>query len=360
MGFVTADRVVGADGRCSIVRTTLGLPVDHAICSRMIGMRLRNVELPYEGYGHVFLGGPGPILAYRMAPHEVRLMLDVPVHCHGRGQRPAYLWDGYAAVLPSALRPRFREALLAEEFQGAANEIRARSEYGRDGLFLVGDAVGHYHPLTAVGMTLGFGDALCLADCEGLAEYAPRRRRATQVAELLAVELYEAFAESSDAAVETRRGIYRMWRRSNAERTRTMRYLACQDAGITSFALSFFRTIAHVLAGLGSEVVRNGEWRHAGRVTRAIVGRLHGFIGGILARRSWVLAPARQAGEPAPALHTKPSAADKDANDDAESALRRAVAALIRRQSATGGWEGEVVWCPMLAAQYVLMCHITG
>ncbi|MCA1853728.1 MAG: hypothetical protein LC647_15450, partial [Beggiatoa sp.] len=43
-----------------------------------------------------------------------------------------------------------------------------------------------------------------------------------------------------------------------------------------------------------------------------------------------------------------------------DSALRRAVDALLRRQSASGEWEGEVVWGPMLAAQYVLMCQITG
>ncbi|MGH2372031.1 MAG: FAD-dependent monooxygenase [bacterium] len=361
VGFVTADRVVGADGRCSIVRTTLGLPVDHTACSRMVGMRLRNVELPYEGYGHVILGGPGPILAYRMAPREVRLILDVPLHCRGRDRRAAYLWDGYAAVLPSSLRPQFHEALLAEEFQGATNEIRARSEYGRDSLFLVGDAVGHYHPLTAVGMTLGFGDALCLADCEGLAEYASRRRRATQVAELLAVALYQAFSEGSDAAVATRRGIYRMWRRSSAERARTMRYLACQDARIGSFVGSFVRTIAQALVGLSAEALQSGQWRHSGRVSRTIAGRLHWYVGGILARRAWALPPAGQPGEPVPARHTGPPAADKEANGDAESgpALRRAVAALLRRQSATGAWEGEVVWCPMLAAQYVLMCHVT-
>ena len=43
-----------------------------------------------------------------------------------------------------------------------------------------------------------------------------------------------------------------------------------------------------------------------------------------------------------------------------DSALQRAVEALLRRQSASGEWEGEVVWGPMLAAQYVLMCQITG
>lgn len=40
-------------------------------------------------------------------------------------------------------------------------------------------------------------------------------------------------------------------------------------------------------------------------------------------------------------------------------ALERAVQSLISRQRADGSWEGEVVWCPMLPAQYVLMCHVT-
>jgi lanosterol synthase len=40
-------------------------------------------------------------------------------------------------------------------------------------------------------------------------------------------------------------------------------------------------------------------------------------------------------------------------------ALQRGVEALLRLQQEDGSWEGEVVWCPMLAAQYVLMCQIT-
>jgi lanosterol synthase len=39
--------------------------------------------------------------------------------------------------------------------------------------------------------------------------------------------------------------------------------------------------------------------------------------------------------------------------------LKRGVKALLAHQNAEGFWEGEVVWCPMLVAQYTLMCYVT-
>ncbi|MBW4622027.1 MAG: hypothetical protein KME17_22065 [Cyanosarcina radialis HA8281-LM2] len=41
------------------------------------------------------------------------------------------------------------------------------------------------------------------------------------------------------------------------------------------------------------------------------------------------------------------------------TALQRGVQALLQQQAPDGSWEGEVVWCPMLAAQYILMQYIT-
>ena len=41
-------------------------------------------------------------------------------------------------------------------------------------------------------------------------------------------------------------------------------------------------------------------------------------------------------------------------------ALAAGVDALLREQAEDGSFEGEVVWCPMLVAQYVMMIHITG
>ena len=55
---------------------------------------------------------------------------------------------------------------------------------------------GNYHPLTAVGMTLGFGDALTLAESKDFHDFTTKRFQATHTPELLAMELYEVFCRS--------------------------------------------------------------------------------------------------------------------------------------------------------------------
>jgi len=54
-------------------------------------------------------------------------------------------------------------------------------------------------------------------------------------------------------------------------------------------------------------------------------------------------------------------AASKNAGPfDASAALHKAGAQLLSLQGDDGAWEGEMVWCPMLTAQYVLLQHILG
>ncbi len=45
---------------------------------------------------------------------------------------------------------------------------------------------------------------------------------------------------------------------------------------------------------------------------------------------------------------------------DTRCALRSATEGLLRLQREDGGFEGEVLWCPILSAQYVLIHHIIG
>ena len=115
-GSVTADRIVGADGRASIVRRSLGLPTVPMLCSRMLGVTISDADLPFEGYGHVVLGGPGPILIYGLAGRCVRVIIDVPLDRWTPRDRTAFLSESYAGLLPGALGPAFVEALRAGRF----------------------------------------------------------------------------------------------------------------------------------------------------------------------------------------------------------------------------------------------------
>jgi 2-polyprenyl-6-methoxyphenol hydroxylase-like FAD-dependent oxidoreductase len=234
---------VGADGRSSLVRRWLGLPDDRILLSHMAGLLLDDAELPCEGYGHVFLGGVGPVFVCRISPRHVRVCLDVPLR-HGQPKNDAnYLWTAYSPVLPRSLHPALRRALETRPVAWTANQWRPRVHYGRAGLALVGDAVGHFHPLTAVGMTLGFLDGYCLASCNSLSAYRQGRRAGSGVAELLAMGLYQMFTNDDTGTEAMRRAVYQMWQQAPADRRRTMRLLSGEETNLMQFNRAFLKVM---------------------------------------------------------------------------------------------------------------------
>ena len=102
-----------------------------------------------------------------------------------------------------------------------AISLSPRVTYGNPRRVLIGDAAGHYHPMTAVGMTLGFGDALALAEGGDFRDFAAERFRAVGVPEFLAMGLYEVFADHRVEAVVLRRTIYHGDWRTNSAFTET-------------------------------------------------------------------------------------------------------------------------------------------
>ena len=374
---VAAARIVGADGRASVVRQSLGLPTGWEICSRMVGVAVTGATLPFEGYGHVLLGGPGQILMYRLAEQCVRIIVDVPMDCWNPRDRAAFLSDSYARVLPEALRSPFTEAVRAGRFAAAANEVRPRVTYGSPDRVLIGDAAGHYHPMTAVGMTLGFGDALALAESEDFNQFTRRRFEATRAPELLAMGLYEVFADYRAEATTLRRAVYRGWRADSAFRDRTTRLLGCEDASTKRLATAFLATVARAAV---SEVPRSLQleaWRRSRELVCALVRRLGWFLRGarqLLKARGrhrrdgagsdWEahartpLARALLTSMPATTSAPRGNGPRETPAPDAAPALTSAVARLLDLQGEDGGWEGELGWCPMLTAQYVLVHQI--
>jgi squalene monooxygenase len=281
-----AGWLVGAEGKASPVRRSLGLPSQLICLSHMAGILLQGVELPEEDYGHILMGGPGPILMYRIGPTAVRACIDVPRHGFTPGGAREHLWQAYAPWFPASLRAAFGTALERGEVSWAATQSRPRDHYGRDRVALVGDAVGCFHPLTAVGMTLAMADGESLSRAHDIRAYGRERTKATQVAEMLSVALYRTFTHDDPATTALRNAVYDMWRRSARERERTMNLLAAEETGICQFGAAFLHAVGLAVV---RPISRGSEHdKHAHRESTNSAGLLRG-AGGWL---SWLAATA--------------------------------------------------------------------
>jgi lanosterol synthase len=129
-----------------------------------------------------------------------------------------------------------------------------------------------------------------------------------------------------------------------------MRYLAAEDGQLASFSLTFLRITARATSALIGRLARAGDWRGALAAARELAARAVWLTAGALRGPEPRRPPAR---DPAP-VPPVPRARS------ARPALERAAQALAARQQSDGSWEGEVIWCPMLAAQYVLFAEAIG
>ena len=226
------------------------------------------------------LGGPGPALLYRLGPNRVRACIDVPLSPASRPDGRSPLWEAYGKVLPQGIAAALRRALKERPIAWASNQFRSRTEFGREGLALVGDAVGHFHPLTAVGLTLGLQDALAVAETASFAAYRRERSARSWVAEALATSLYQAFTPHDEKAGRVRDAIYQLWRGDAGERERTMRFLAAQETDPAEFRRVFRKVLARVLDQTGG----SARWRRALRIQRILSGWLEWRADGVLTR----------------------------------------------------------------------------
>jgi len=269
---VSAERIVGADGRGSKVRAALGGPAESEQLSYIAGLELEHAPLPFEGLGHVFLGGPGPALLYRVDEHRVRACLDIPIRCAGAARRSEALYRGFSQVLPPQLEPALRAAVQGR-LAWAATGVRRRRFFGQGHVWLAGDAIGHVHPLSGVGITLGLLDAEAAAGTGQLSAY--RQERDAHVAEVLASVLYLAFSQQDASACRIRHGLLRLLRASAFERRRTMRLLTGDDRAGTSFADAFLRASGQVAwSGAERAASRRQSWRDWGQQLRNDAGWL--------------------------------------------------------------------------------------
>ena len=288
---VNADRIVGADGRGSVVLRLLGMTTKPTVVSRMIGVRLDGVSLPMEDYGHIFCGGPGPMFMYRLGEDCAGVIADIPRE-YSSHRATDLLLNSYVPWLPVDVRPLFVEALHNRRFQLAGNTIRPRITYGSPRFVVIGDAAGHYHPMTAVGLTLGFGDAMALAENGDFGDFVAGRFRDIRAPEMLAMGFYEIFADHRAEVVALRHAVYRIWRKGGGNADRSMRLLACEDTSQTSLGFMGGLTVALAIARTVPISVNPRAWRRAGNVVRRLAIRVGWFIKAV-----WQLRKSRARGD---------------------------------------------------------------
>ncbi len=239
---VNTRRVVVAAGRSARkVAARSAMQGGQISISSMAGLIVTGTELPFDGYGHVFVGGPGPVLAYRIGERRIRLCIDVPAAMSRSVGRSEWIWKSYAEALPKSLRSGVRDALETASISWATNAFRPRSYRMDPDVALVGDAAGVFHPLTAMGITMSLLDAEALAESQSLGEYGSRRAAQSYIPELLSNAIYQAFARTDAGSQAIRDSIYASWRSSAAQRNRTMNLLGAASTSRAEFFSAFSR-----------------------------------------------------------------------------------------------------------------------
>ena len=237
---IDCDFVVGAVGRSSKIAADFGCEKSGSLVSYMAGIELNGIELPFEGYGHIIGGKPAPMLMYRFAPDRVRLCVDLPAHLGHLRRDKMQVWQMLSGHLPEEIAPAVKDAFENQKITWTTVHFRPKGYYGHARIALVGDTVGHFHPLTAGGLTMGFLDAECLAQSKDLEHYRKRRIAQTYVPELLSNALYQVFIRNDDSARAIRETVFDAWRHHPKEPARTMRILTGANTNSLNFTETFF------------------------------------------------------------------------------------------------------------------------
>ena len=263
---VEASRVIGADGRSSVVRRSLLGSGSHKAMSAMTGILLEGVKAPYPEYGHVFLGKPSFLLGYEIAPSVVRICVDVPLKYKTEMKDPEWLIAATRDTLPPVWRKPCEEQIRGGHLRWQANHFLARADYGNGHRVLIGDAAGHTHPLTATGITNGLVDAMELVEKKDFREFARSRRRACRVPELLSRALYDCFSKEDAFSQSLRRAVVSLWRNDQKERDRTMGLLMGNGRSFLTFAGPFLKALIGAWRGrdntttMGADLASIASW----------------------------------------------------------------------------------------------------
>ncbi|MCC6811485.1 MAG: FAD-dependent monooxygenase [Deltaproteobacteria bacterium] len=252
---IDTDLVVAADGRMSKTRESAGISVKRSEGFRMLGCKLDGEHLPFEGFGHVFLGGRRPILCYRVAADSLRIMFELTDDAADKKQPCEADLDVLPARIATAVRREFAAGRGISAMVFGLSPERAAA--GR--VALVGDSGGCVHPITATGVSFCFKDAALLARCvarspgdvpRALLAYNEERARPMLTRVLLGPLLAEALGDPAPEMKALRDGLLLYWRRDRSGRAASMGLLSTHEPSKLVLAREYAKVAAYAFLGL--------------------------------------------------------------------------------------------------------------
>ncbi len=163
--------IVGADGRGSHVRRWAGFQPPPSSARRRIGLRQHFRMRPWTDFVEVHWHNLGQAVVTPVASNELCVTVFSSGHCGGMAQLIEHFPE---------LRRRLNGADTSSSVRGAVSESSNLPAVVRDRVALVGDASGSVDALTGQGLSLGFRQALALAEAfeqKDLARYQVTHRQ---------------------------------------------------------------------------------------------------------------------------------------------------------------------------------------
>lgn len=155
---------VATDGSFSRFRKSLN---DGDIVTKgfMVGLLLKNFNLPFPGHGHVILSGETPVLSYPVSSTETRVLVDFPGEKSPKQNGQAYeKLIGIAKKLPVQMQAAYLSSINRDKLKAMPNMMVSANPVRKSGAIILGDALNMRHPLTGGGMTVALTDVQLLGN----------------------------------------------------------------------------------------------------------------------------------------------------------------------------------------------------
>lgn len=200
--------------------------VQTQVMSHFVGFLIHDFELPYNQKGFVCIAKPSPILMYQIAPHDTRILVDVPGELPkaSTGELKKYMEQVVCPQIPVHMQNKFMEALQTERLRPMPSGFLPPSVNQRNGTILLGDALNVRSPLTGGGMTVALEDVITcreLLSKENIESFTDadlviqamdafhwKRKAYSTCINVLAMSLYSLFAAQSPEMMVLQNGCF--------------------------------------------------------------------------------------------------------------------------------------------------------